>query len=101
VARFATFGGGQYINAPRRTNRNGTNFGKFGQKQQGRREYVQERRRIAMKRKRKYIWAYLDGEKLVEVIQAALDSNKSVDDVKKLLVAENPGHNVSFKVLEY
>jgi hypothetical protein len=54
-----------------------------------------------MKRKRKYIWAYLDGEKLVEVIQAALDNNKSVDDVKKLLVAENPGHNVSFKVLEY
>jgi hypothetical protein len=25
--------------------------------------------------KRKYIWAYLDGKKLVEVIQAALDNN--------------------------
>jgi hypothetical protein len=54
-----------------------------------------------MKRKRKYIWAYLDGEKLVEVIQAALNSNKSIDDVKKLLVAENTGHSVGFKILEY
>ena len=26
-----------------------------------------------MKHKRTYIWAYLDGKKLVEVIQAALD----------------------------
>jgi len=44
------------------------------------------------------IWAYLDGKKLVEVIQAALDNNKTVDDIKKLLVAENPGHLVTFKV---
>ena len=31
-----------------------------------------------MKRKwkRKTIWAYLDGEKLVDVVQAALDNNK-------------------------
>ena len=29
--------------------------------------------------KRKYIWAFLDGEPLVEVIQAALDNNMMVD----------------------
>ena len=51
-----------------------------------------------MRRKRKYIWAYLDGNKLCEVIQAALDNNMSVDEVKKLLVKENPGHEVTFKI---
>jgi hypothetical protein len=49
--------------------------------------------------KRKHIWAYLDGKKLVEVIQAALDNNKSVEQVKKLLIKENPGHEVTFKVV--
>lgn len=34
-----------------------------------------ERTVETMKRKRTYIWAYLDGKKLVEVIQAALDNN--------------------------
>ena len=52
-----------------------------------------------MKRKRAYIWAYLDGKKLVEVIQAALDNNMTVDDIKLLLVRENPGHIVTFKVI--
>jgi hypothetical protein len=52
-----------------------------------------------MKMKRKYIWAYLDGKKLVEVIQAALDNNMMVDQVKKLLIKENPGHEVTFKVV--
>lgn len=51
-----------------------------------------------MKRRRKYIWAYLDGKKLVEVIQAALDNNMMVDDMKKMLITENPGHKVMFKV---
>ena len=50
------------------------------------------------KRKRKTIWAYLDGEKLVDVVQAALDNNMMVDDVKALLIRENPGHEVTFKV---
>lgn len=50
--------------------------------------------------KRTYIWAYLDGKKLVEVIQAALDNNMMVDDVKKLLIAKNPGHEVTFKVVK-
>lgn len=53
---------------------------------------------ITMKRRRKYIWAYLDGKKLVEVIQAALDNNMMVDDMKKMLITENPGHKVTFKV---
>lgn len=52
-----------------------------------------------MKHKRKYIWAYLDGEKLVEVIQAALDNNMTVNDLKKHLVEENPNHEVTFKVV--
>lgn len=50
------------------------------------------------RRNRYYIWAYLDGKKLVEVIQAALDNNMLVDDMKKVLIKENPGHEVTFKV---
>lgn len=49
-------------------------------------------------KKRKKIWAYLDGKKLVEVIQAALDNNMTVADLKKKLVEENPGHEVTFQV---
>lgn len=48
--------------------------------------------------KRSYIWAYLDGKKLVEVIQAALDNNMMVSDMKQKLIEENPGHEVTFKV---
>ena len=36
-------------------------------------------------------------KKLVDVVQAALDNNMMVDDMKKLLVKENPGHEVTFK----
>ena len=43
------------------------------------------------------IWAYLDGKKLVDVVQAALDNNMMVDDLKELLKKENPGHEVTFK----
>ena len=50
--------------------------------------------------KRKYIWAYLDGKKLVEVIQAALDNNMMVDDLKQKIIAENPRHTVEFKVIK-
>lgn len=48
--------------------------------------------------KRSYIWAYLDGKKLVEVIQAALDNNMTVAEMKRHLIEENPGHEVTFKV---
>lgn len=51
-----------------------------------------------MRRKRKTIWAYLDGKKLVDVVQAALDNNMMVSDMKKKLIEENPGHEVTFKV---
>lgn len=51
-----------------------------------------------MRHKRKHIWAYLDGKKLVEVIQATLDNNMMVADMKQLLINENPGHEVTFKV---
>ena len=55
---------------------------------------------LNMKRrmKRKTVWAYLDGKKLVDVVQAALDNNMMVDDLKAQLVKENPGHKVTFKV---
>lgn len=53
-----------------------------------------------MKRKRTYIWAYLDGKKYVEVIQAALDNNMTIQDMKELLVTENPGHELMFKVIK-
>lgn len=48
--------------------------------------------------KRKTIWAYLDGKKLVNVVKAALDNHMMVDDMKALLIKENPGHKVTFKV---
>ncbi len=50
------------------------------------------------RRTRKTVWAYLDGKKLVDVVQAALDNNMMVDDLKKQLIKENPGHEVTFKV---
>jgi hypothetical protein len=60
-----------------------------------------ERKKIgdgAMRKKNpKTIWAYLDGRKLVDVVQAALDNHMMVDDMKDLLVRENPGHEVTFR----
>lgn len=50
------------------------------------------------RRKKTTVWAYLDGEKLVDVVQAALDNNMMVDDLKVQLIKENPGHKVTFKV---
>jgi len=49
------------------------------------------------RRKKTTVWAYLDGKKLADVVQAALDNNMMVEDVKKLLIKENPGHEVTFK----
>lgn len=50
------------------------------------------------RRKRTTVWAYLDGKKLVDVVQAALDNNVMVDDLKTQLIRENPDHKVTFKV---
>ncbi len=37
-----------------------------------------------MKRKKtKTIWAYLDGKKLIDVVQATLDNHMMAEDVKK------------------
>ena len=44
------------------------------------------------RRRRTTVWAYLDGKKLVDVVQAALDNNMMVDDMKALLIRENPSH---------
>ena len=49
-------------------------------------------------KKRTTVWAYLDGKKLVDVVKAALDNNMMVKDMKDLLIKENPGHTVTFKV---
>lgn len=48
--------------------------------------------------KTKTVWAYIDGKKLVDVVQAALDNNIMVSDMKKKLIAENPDNEVIFKV---
>lgn len=53
---------------------------------------------MKVRRRRTQVWAYLDGKKLVEVVQAALDNNMMVDDLKQKLIDENPGHEVTFKV---
>jgi len=50
------------------------------------------------RRKRMTVWAYLNGKKLVDVVRAALDNNMMVDDMKSLLIQENPGLEVTFKV---
>ena len=52
----------------------------------------------ARRQKRKTVWVYLDGKKLVDVVKAALDNNMMVDDLKAVLIRENPGHEVTFKV---
>lgn len=50
-----------------------------------------------MRQKRKTVWAYFDGKKFMDVLQAALDNYVTVADVKEKLVKENPGHNITFK----
>lgn len=59
-------------------------------------ESAKERKNM-WKRKQKTIWAYLDGKKLVDVVQSALDNNMMVDELKMQLIAENPGHKVTFR----
>lgn len=53
-----------------------------------------------MRQKRKTVWAYLDGKKHVDVVQAALDNDMTVVDLKEKLVKENPGHDVTFKTVQ-
>lgn len=51
-----------------------------------------------MTHKKKYIWAYLDGKPLVELVQTSLDNNMTVAELKKKLIAENKGHEITFKL---
>lgn len=49
--------------------------------------------------KKKTVVAYLNGEVLCEdVLQAALDNNIMLADMKKRLIKENPEGKVEFKV---
>lgn len=54
---------------------------------------------VMRRQKRKTVWAYLDGKKLIDVVKVALDNNMMVDDLKKKLIEENPGHIVTFKCI--
>lgn len=51
-----------------------------------------------MKSKVKSVYAYLDGKLLCDVTKVALDNNMMLNDMKKLIEKENPGHEVTFKV---
>jgi len=48
--------------------------------------------------KKKTVIAYMDGKKLCDVVQSALDNNMTLSDMKKLLISENPDHEITFKV---
>lgn len=50
------------------------------------------------RKKRTTIWAYIDGKKLVDVVQAALDNNMMAEDLKEQLIREKPRHKITFKV---
>lgn len=58
---------------------------------------IDNEEKMMRRKKRKTIWAYLDGKKLVDVVQAALDNDMMVDELKEKLIQENPGHEVTFK----
>lgn len=49
-------------------------------------------------KKAKSLYAYLDGKMLCDVTKAALDNHMMLNDMKKLIVKENQGHEVTFKV---
>lgn len=52
-----------------------------------------------IRRKRKTIKAYINGKFLCDVVKAALDNNLTVDDMKRVLINENPKDNIIFKVV--
>lgn len=51
-----------------------------------------------MAKKRKTLWAYKDGEKLVDVVQAALDNDMTVADMKSAIRLANPDDEITFAV---
>lgn len=53
-----------------------------------------------MRYKRQTVVAYLDGKLLCDdVVQAALDNNVMLNNMKATLIKENAGHSVTFKVV--
>lgn len=50
--------------------------------------------------KKKTVWAYIDGKKQVDVLQAALDNNVMLTEMKDRLLKANEGHEVVFKTEE-
>lgn len=60
---------------------------------------VNPKKEVIMRRKRTTVWAFIDGKKLVDVVQAALDNNMMVEELKKKLIEENPEHEITFKVM--
>lgn len=48
--------------------------------------------------KRKTVWCYLDGKKHCDVVQWALAANVDMPTAKKMLTAQYPGLEVTFKV---
>lgn len=49
--------------------------------------------------KKKTVFAYLNGEYLGDVVLMALSNNIMLSDMKNQLMAENPGQDVTFKVV--
>lgn len=48
--------------------------------------------------KRKTVWCYLDGKKHCDVVQWALAANVDLSMAKKMLTAQYPSLEVTFKV---
>ena len=49
--------------------------------------------------KRETIWAYLDGKKLVDVLQAALDNHMTISETKKLLIKQENEKLIKFGII--
>lgn len=49
-------------------------------------------------RKKNTIWCYLDGKKHCDVVQWALSANVMVGEAKKMLTAQYPDMEVTFKI---
>lgn len=51
--------------------------------------------------KKKTVFAYVNNIFLCDVLQAALDNNKTVNEIKRIIEAENADKIVTFKVKEF
>ena len=48
--------------------------------------------------RQKTLWAYFDGEKMVDVAQATRDHNITVEEMRWKLILENHAYDVSFRM---